>query len=132
MSDEFRFTANLAHTKVPKRPFSVSAQIDQSGTGAFSTTVSIGTSEEDVDFSTIFPDLTTEGICVLQNLDATNYVQWGKKDGSGNMQAIGRLSARPSTSEDAFPAVFQYEPGATLRMKADTGACQVQVTIYEA
>ena len=83
-------------------------------------TVSIGTSEEDVDLS----ELTTEGWIYLENLDDANFIQWGAKDGSGNMQEIGRLEAGES-------AQFRMEPGATLRMKADTAACQVLILCFE-
>ncbi len=130
MADEISFTANLrfsnAGFKDVYNPGLI--QIDQSASGKWSSVASIGTSEEDITLT----DITTEGICVLQNLDATNYVEWGKKDGSGNMQAIGRLKPAPSATEPAFPAIFNFNPGATLRMKANTSACKVLIMIYEA
>lgn len=129
MADEFTLSINLRLANGSfKDSFNPGAlAIDQAAAGKWSNVVNIGTSEEDVTLA----ELTTEGICVLQNLDATNYVEWGKKDGSNNMQAIGRLG--PTTNDGACPvAVFGFNPGATLRMKANTAACEVLITVYEA
>jgi len=124
MADEFTYSINLRLNNLPLRetynPGAIS--VTQAGVGKFSSVVNVGTTEEDVTLS----DITTEGVTVLQNLDATNYVEWGKKDGSGNMQAIGRLKA------GEIPAVFGFAPGATLRLKADTATCDVLITVYEA
>ena len=130
MADEFTASINvrLANGTLKDSFNPGSLKFDQSNQGKWSSIVNIGTSEEDVTFT----DITTEGLCVLQNLDTTNYVSWGKKDGSNNMQAIGRLPAAPSSTEPGMPAVFMYEPGATLRMQANTAACDVLVTIFEA
>ena len=87
------------------------------GRGGNPGIVNIGTSEEDVDFG----DLTDPGVCILQNLDDTNWVEYGRKDGSGNMQAIGVLRA------GGIPHTIELRNGATLRMKADTGACDVLI-----
>jgi hypothetical protein len=95
--------------------------VDQTTSGMSCQVLSIGTSEEDITFG----DVATEGVCTLYNLDATNYVLWGKKDGSGNMQAIGKL--KPSH----IPAVFNFNAGSTLRMQANTAACKVRICLYE-
>ena len=122
MSNELSLSVVLQHTKNPKFPYNPGTiQVDQSGQGVFSSTIEIGTAEEDV----TFPDITTPGLCILYNLDATNYVEWGKKDVIAAMQAIGKLEPAD------FPAIFRYDPGATLRMKANTAPCKVQVTVYE-
>jgi hypothetical protein len=96
-------------------------QIDQTTAGMSSQVLSIGTAEEDISFG----DVGTVGACALYNLDATNYVQFGKKDGSGNMQAIGRLDPA------GMPSVFKMDSGATLRMAANTAACKVLVVMFE-
>lgn len=90
--------------------------------GGVPGTISIGTSEEDVDLS----DLTTEGWLYMKNLDGTNYVEWGASTGgtSPSMVQIGRLEA-------GEPAAFRMSPGAVLRMKADTAACMVQIMAME-
>lgn len=123
MADEFTYTTNLRLNKAPlKETFNPgSISVTQTGVGRFSAVLSIGTAEEDVTLT----DITTEGLCILHNLDSTNYVEWGKKDGSGNMQAIGKL--KPSD----IPAVFRFNNGATLRMQANAASCDVLVTVYE-
>jgi len=77
----------------------------------------VGTSEE----STAFPELTTEGWLWMQNLDPTNYVQWGFSTGVYG----GRLKA----GETAGP--FRMEPALTLYLKANTAACKVLVYGFE-
>lgn len=124
MADEFTYSMNLRLNNSPlKETFNPGAiSVTQTGVGKWSSVVNIGTSEEDITLT----DITTEGICILQNLDATNYVEWGKKDGAAAMQAIGRLKA------GEIPAVFGFNPGATLRMKANTATCDVLIVVYEA
>ena len=77
----------------------------------------IGTSEE----SEAFGELTTEGWIVMQNLDATNYVQWGF--------STGVYGGRMEAGETAGP--FRVEPGLTLYLKANTAACKVLVQALE-
>jgi hypothetical protein len=76
----------------------------------------VGTTEE----SNNFPELTTEGWLIMQNQDATNYVQWGFATGVYG----GRLKAGEI-------ALFRCEPGLTLYMKANTAACKVVVYCLE-
>ena len=78
--------------------------------------VTIGTTEE----SPTFTDITTNGICILENLDPTNYVQWGV----AATVYSGRLLA------NAVPgsvAMFQLEAGKTLFMKSNVAPCRVRV-----
>ena len=72
---------------------------------------SIGTSEEELATG----DLSTMGWLWMQNLDATNYVQWGfaTTDYGGRMEA----------GETAGP--FRTEPAATIYLKANTAACKI-------
>lgn len=79
--------------------------------------VNIGTSEESVAFS----ELGTEGWLIMQNLDATNYVQWG----FSTTVYGGRMEA----GETAGP--FRLEPSATLYLKANTAACNVLIYAIE-
>lgn len=78
--------------------------------------VSVGTSEE----SQAFAELSTVGWCALQNLDATNYVEWGFSTGVYG----GRL-------EPGEMALFRLNPSTTLYLKANTAACKVLVNAME-
>jgi hypothetical protein len=77
---------------------------------------SIGTTEETVTFT----DIGTNGQIVLQNKDATNYVQVGFSTG------VYGIRLKPGTG-GGIPVAFTLEPGATLYMKANTAACRVSV-----
>lgn len=92
------------------------AQYTQSAVGQYDTKLSIGTSEEAVTFT----DITTNGWAFLQNMDTTNYVEWGTTGAY-----IGRMRA----GETAGP--FRVNAGATLYLKANTAACRVRVVMYE-
>ncbi len=71
---------------------------------------------------TIAAAVGTYGWSWFQNLDATNYVQWGPTV-AGAIAIIGRMNP----GEPAGP--FRLEPGIVLRMQAHTGACKVQVFV---
>lgn len=79
--------------------------------------MTVGTTEE----STAFPELTTEGMLFMQNLDSTNYVQWGFATGVYG----GRMEANDP------PVQFRMEPGLTLYLKANTAACKCVVYGFE-
>lgn len=72
----------------------------------------VGTSEGTVTFT----DITTNGWVLIENLDATNYVQWGV----ATTVYSGRVSF-------GMPALFQLEPGKTLYVKANTAACRCRI-----
>lgn len=76
----------------------------------------VSTSEE----SNAFTELTTEGWLMMQNMDATNYVEWGFSTGVYG----GRLKAGEF-------ALFRCNPALTLYMKANTAACKVVVYCLE-
>jgi len=92
-------------------------QYDQSATGQDDRKHSIGTVEESITFT----DITTNGFVLMQNLDTTNYVQWGF--------AAGVYGGRLKAGETAGP--WRLEPGATLYLKANTAACRVRIIHYE-
>ena len=130
MADEFTCTFNirLSNGQYSDLYNPGAVKVDQAAIGKSDQILSIGTSEEDITFG----DVSTEGICILQNMDTTNYVEWGAKDPSNNMAPIGRLPPAPSSTEPGLPAIFKFDPGETLRMKANTAACLVRVIIFEA
>ena len=71
--------------------------------------VSVGTSEEDIDFG----DVTGEGILFMKNLDAASDVDWGVQDTT--MKAIGTLKV------GGIPAILNIKSGTTLRMQSTGG-----------
>jgi hypothetical protein len=123
MANEIRATLRVSRTqssdsfKFEFNPGTV--QVDQAAVGEGGQVYTIGTSEEAISFV----DITTEGWLTMQNLDATNYVDWGPEDG-GAMIEMGRMEA-------GEPAAMRMFPGATLRLKANTAACQVLVKVLE-
>jgi hypothetical protein len=92
-------------------------QYDQSATGQDDRKHTIGTTEESISFT----DISTNGFMLMQNLDTTNYVQWGFSTGVYG----GRIKA----GETAGP--FRAEPGATLYLKANAASCRVRIIHYE-
>lgn len=82
--------------------------------------VNIGTSEEAISFG----DLTTPAWIFIQNLDATNYVTWGPTSG-GAMVAVGKLLPGEF-------ALYRMAASVTLRMQANTAACNVEIRCYDA
>lgn len=81
--------------------------------------VNIGTSEEDISFGDVTPR-----IVIIENMDATNFVKYGPKSG-GSMVNFGRVSP-------GGIARFEMGSGVTLRMVADTAACNVRIRGYNA
>ena len=80
----------------------------------------VGTTEENI----LTTEVGTEGWVALLNLDAANYVEWGASATTPTIATIGRLEAGEM-------AVFRMEPGTTLRAKANTAACEVEVWVLE-
>lgn len=94
-------------------------KIDQSTQVVSDNVYSIGTSEETVTYA----EISTPGVCIAYNLDATNYVQIGRATSA----YFGRL--RPAS----IPSVFELDPGVTtLYLKANTAACLVRVIVLDA
>lgn len=93
--------------------------LTQTGTLVYDNTLSIGTAEETA--GPAFGDIGTEGLCIVYNLDTTNYVQVGFATGVYGMRLRGASS----------PAMFFLEPNATIYLKANTAACNVRIIVYE-
>lgn len=119
---DLSLTLSVQHTKDPQVSWRWPGviQFDQTGSGVYQQTLSIGTTAEDVSFGDIAP-----GLVILVNLDDTNYVDFGMSD-AGTLKTLGRLYPG-----DRVPAMFMLGPGQTLRMQANTGACNVHVTAWE-
>ena len=82
-------------------------------------TVSVGTAEQVLTFG----DLTTPGYCLMQNLDATNYVAVGPTS-SGAMVAALRLLAGEY-------ALLRLAPAAVYRAKAHTAAVNLLIVALD-
>jgi hypothetical protein len=70
-----------------------------------------------------FTGVTTQGWCMLQNLDATNYVTVGPNN-SGAILNFVRLVAAGGQ------ACFQLDPSAGFRVQANTGSCKVLIKVW--
>lgn len=79
--------------------------------------VTIGTTEEEVDFA----ELGTQGYVILQNLDSTNFVEWGF--------ATGVYGGQIEPNEIAGP--WRMKDGTSLFLKADTAACKMLILGFE-
>jgi len=95
---------------------SITKSITITGDTYTSGVQSVGTSEEELPQGA---DLGTPGFVVVQNLDATNYVEIG--------HTTGVYGVKCKAGE---PAVFRLD-GTTLYAKANTAACLVKYTIFE-
>lgn len=119
MADEIRINASIAvNNGNLKDSFAKSYTADQSAVGGptngFQT---IGTSEEEVALA----ELSTKGWCIIQNLDDTNFVEWGFSTGVYGGKMLAGETAGP----------FRLN-STSLFLKADTAACKVVVRAYEA
>jgi hypothetical protein len=113
---QIRCTNGVFRQDFPSRTFNLT----QATAGGAVFTQSIGTSEENITFTDITP-----GLVVIWNLDATNYVEVGKSD-AGTMKEIIKLLPQGP------PAMFVVAAGETIRALANTGACVVQVSAWNA
>jgi hypothetical protein len=94
---------------------------DQAAIGCHSSVVSVGSgAEEDMPTG----DLATPGWVVLRNLDSTNYVTYGPKSG-GVMVPFGKIAAGDCHR-------FYLAGSVTMRWQANTAACKVDISIFEA
>ena len=82
------------------------------------TATVLSASEGDIAFSSV----TTNGYVIMQNIDGTNYVQYGPKT-AGVMAPMGKLKAGEI-------GIFRMMTGVTLRMQANTANCKVVIRHY--
>lgn len=82
--------------------------IEQTTLAANSGIVIVGTSEEVL--STV--DVTNKGVMILQNLDDTNYVEYGPES-AGAMVAFGKI-------KPGEVALLRLTPAVTFRWQANT------------
>jgi hypothetical protein len=119
---DLTLSLQVQHTKEPRnswRPEGSAPTATQTGAGVYDNTLAIGTTAEDVSFGDVVP-----GLVILQNLDDTNFVDFGMSD-AGTIKPLGRLYP-----DGRWPAMFFLKPSTTLRMQADTASCNVRVIAY--
>jgi hypothetical protein len=121
MADEIKVSQAVRLIKGALKHEFTPAQISLTMTGSlvYDVVTSVGTTEESA--GPTFGDIGTEGLCVIYNLDTTNYVQVGFSTTVYGMRLYGA----------GAPAMFMIEPGATVYLKANTAACNVRIVVYE-
>lgn len=119
MADEIRVNVALTVNNGNLRDsFAKSYTADQSAEGGPTPGyVTIGTTEEENALS----ELSTKGLCIIQNLDDTNFVEWGFSTGVYGGKMLAGETAGP----------FRLN-GTSLFLKADTAACKCVIRAYEA
>ena len=123
MSDEITVSASIrvrnGNLRADINPGSL--QIDQAvARGPAPGSVNVGTSEEVISFA----ELATLGLIHIQNLDGTNFVDFGPESGGAMVAAVRVLAGEV--------ALFRLVPATTYRAKADTAACNVVFSGFNA
>lgn len=139
MADEATIQASLQITKnklkYSSQPTNFKADV-ATEKGPSPGAIAVSTDGTDVDFS----ELTTPALCRLQNLDTTNFVEYGIWDGISFLP-LGELLAGESyvirlsrnlTEEFGTGTGTTGAAANTLRLKADTAACNVLVDGFDA
>lgn len=121
MADEIslniQLTAENGDLKEQFYPGSIS--ITQSALGLHAPVISIGTTQESIATG----DISTLGVVVGRNLDATNYITIGPTTG-GTYHPMQRVKAGETFA-------YRLEPGTVLAAKANTAPCKLQLKIFE-
>jgi hypothetical protein len=91
--------------------------VDQAVRGGDSAIVPVGTSEQVIALA-----VTTYGYAFLQNLDDTNYIEYGPT-ASGSMVVFGKLFAGEW-------AVLRLDPGIVFRARAHTAMCDLLMKVW--
>lgn len=83
----------------------------------FENVIPLTTAEVDL----VFTNVTTPKFCILENLDATNIIQWGPK--SGTMVEVGRISTLGE-------AIFEIGSAVTLRVRTVAATANLRVRVW--
>lgn len=139
MTREARLDIALSIRKLPmdERSFPTTQTIDVANIGGPTPgTILVDTAGTNIDLS----QLTTPGLCWMQNLDAANYVEYGMWDAStSHFEPLGeigpgefyciKLSRNLGLEYGAGTA--SAGSGNSLRLRANTAACKVKINAYE-
>jgi hypothetical protein len=120
MADEIRISASMAVENGNLSFFQNygTKNYDQTNIGGPTPgMIEVGTVEE----SEAFSELTTPGWVTIQNLDTTNFVEWGFSTGVYGGKLMPGDTAGP----------FRLNASASLFLKADTAACRVVINALE-
>ncbi len=93
-------------------------QITQNGVGADQPTFTVATTEGDL----TFPNVTTAGLLVLQNLDENNNVRWWPKDSAGKKCGI----CKPGEITQ-----IRLDPGTVITAIAENAQVKLQAYLLE-
>lgn len=140
MASEARITANLQIIKdtlqYQSKPTAFVADVEGKK-GPTPGAVAITTAGTDIDFS----QLTTPGLCRIQNLDDTNYVEYGIWEPTGSIfYPLGELLpgeffvlrfSRNLQEQYAGTGTGTTGPTNRLRFKANTASVDVLVEAFE-
>ena len=121
MADEITVTFSLRSALTGEAPIKIEPgirKLTKLAVGRFATTNSIAITEETI---STFGDLTTEGLCVIENLDSTYDVDIGFSTG------VYGIRLKPGEVN-----VFRLKPGASLYLLAYTAPCIVDIQVLEA
>lgn len=122
MADEIQVSLQVTvENGNDKYTFRPGAQkLDQAAVGRYESIQNIGTSEESI---TSFGDISgaNQGICIVQNLDNTNFVELGF--------ATTNYPIKVSNNDIH---TFRFNGDVDLYLKADTAACNVRIIVLEA
>lgn len=96
---------------------STTVSFDLGAIEQFENIIPVTTAEQDL----VFTNVTTPKFCMLQNLDATNIIQWGPK--SGTMVEVGRISTLGEV-------IFEIGSGVTLRVRTVASTASLRVRVW--
>ena len=121
MANELELTATLKYNKGGvTEEVSVSSKLDVSGDLVTQTVQDIGLSVEVIDLAS----MTAPGVIIVENLDATNYVQMRRTTTDDHI-----IKIRPKSF--AGPLELADTTGAAPALQAIGGSCKVRITIIE-
>lgn len=120
MADELTLQATAQYSKNGAKFSRIPAafSVDVAGDHVASGTQEVGTSAENLEKG----DITTSGYLLIHNLDGTNFVEVGYDD-SGFKNVVKLLAGEWALFRSAQ---------ATLQVKADTAACDIEYYLFEA
>ena len=116
ISINYNLQLNKGRQKLSINPDNMN--VTQNGVGADQPTFTVATTEADL----TFPNVTTPGILVFQNLDENNNVRWWPKDSTGKSLGI----IRPGEITH-----IRLNPGTIITAIAENAQVKLQAYLLE-